>query len=147
MPSRDSCRFRNCEGYQIARQPFFNTSLRTVCFDLAVSDITLFWLGIATAAEQDPASLQRRKAALEVQKLELEVAKLTKDDGELRNWLTGIFGLLAGIGGTVAMVWVARRTRFGTLDQSVHDERLKLYPGLVKACARLALYFPISDPS
>jgi hypothetical protein len=103
------------------------------------------WLGIATA-QQEPSSLQSRKTDLEVQKLGLEVAKLKEDRGELPKWLTGVLGLLVGVVGTAASVWAARRARLGALDQSVHDKRLESYPNLVKATARLALYFPSNDP-
>jgi hypothetical protein len=41
---------------------------------------------------------------LEVEKLELEVSGLRKDNGELLNWLTGVFGLLLGVVGTATSV-------------------------------------------
>jgi len=44
--------------------------------------------------------------------------------------------------GAVGSLVVARRTRLGGLDQSVHDARLEAYPRLVEATAPLALYFP-----
>jgi hypothetical protein len=58
---------------------------------------------IATG-QQEPSELQLRKADLEVEKLELEVSGLRKDNGELLNWLTGVFGLLLGVVGTATSV-------------------------------------------
>jgi hypothetical protein len=85
---------------------------------------------------------------LETQKLELEVDKLRRDrdSGELPKWLIGVLGLLGGAISATAAVWIARRTRRGALDQSVHDKRLESYPKLVEATARLALFFPRFDP-
>ena len=48
---------------------------------------------------------------------------------DLPSWLIGILGLLAGILGTANT-----------------DKRLETYPQLVKAAARLAVYFPTGDP-
>ncbi len=93
------------------------------------------------------ASDTSRKAALEVQKLELEDRKLELECSKLKarelpGWLIGLgLGLLTGAGG-VSSVWLARRTRHGTLDQSVHDKRLEAYPHLVRATAPFAVYFP-----
>jgi hypothetical protein len=61
-------------------------------------------------------------------------------------WLPAVLGFLTGVIGTAASVWLARRTRRGALDQSVHNKRLESYPRLVKATARLAIYFPGGDP-
>ena len=120
-------------------------NLRAVVCAVACLGIVLPCLEVATA-QQEPSALQRRKAELEVRKLELEVARLTEDRGTLPSWLTGVLGLLAGVVGTATSVWVARRARLGTLDQSVHDKRLDAYPELVKATAPLAVYFPGGDP-
>jgi hypothetical protein len=95
-----------------------------------------------TTTAQQPTTLDGRKAQLEIQKLELEVKRLTEDRHELPALLTAFLGLLLGVAGTAATIWVARLARRGALDQSVHEKRLELYPGLVKAAADLALYFP-----
>ena len=124
---------------------FSKTTLCKIGYILITLGTMLPLMGEA-AVQQEPSILQYRKADLEVQKLELEVAKLTEDRGELPNWLTGVFGLLIGVIGTAASVWVARLARLGTMDLSVHDKRLELYPQLVKASARLAVYFPSHDP-
>jgi hypothetical protein len=58
----------------------------------AVSGIMLAGSEIATGQD------------LEVEKLELEVSGLRKDNGELLNWLTGVFGLLLGVVGTATSV-------------------------------------------
>jgi hypothetical protein len=69
----------------------------------AVSGIMLAGSEIATG-QQEPSELQLRKADLEVEKLELEVSGLRKDNGELLNWLTGVFWLLLGVVGTATSV-------------------------------------------
>jgi hypothetical protein len=66
--------------------------------------------------------------------------------GDLPSWLTVIVAFLAAILGSATTIWVGRRTRFGALDQSIHDKRLEIYPHLVKAGARLAVYFPSDNP-
>jgi hypothetical protein len=91
-------------------------------------------------AQQASENIQTRRAALELQKLELEIANLKSQ--AVPSWLFGVLGLLVGIAGTATSLLVARHARFGALDQSVHDQRLKTYPNLVKATAPLALYFP-----
>ena len=103
----------------------------------------------AVAAPQEPddskarkEDLEGRKLDLEVQELNLEVDKLRGEAGGLPSWFTGPVGIGAGLLATAATVWVARRTRFGALDQSVHATRLATYPDLVKATKPLALYFP-----
>jgi hypothetical protein len=99
-------------------------------------------------AQQASDTLQSRKAALEVQKLELEDRKLELECSKLKarelpGWLIGLgLGLLTGVAGAVSSIWLARYTRHGTLDQSVHDKRLEAYPDLVKATAPFAVYFP-----
>jgi hypothetical protein len=102
-------------------------------------------LGIATA-QQEPSDLQRQRVDLEIQKLQLEVDKLREDSRGLPNWLTALLGLLAGVAATATSVWVARRTRLGALDQSVHGKRLDSYPQLVKATEPLAISFPGGNP-
>lgn len=94
------------------------------------------------ATAQQPTNLQGRREQLELQKLRLEVKQLSEHRHEVPGWLTAVLGLLAGIAGTAATVWGARRARRGALDQSVHEKRLELYPNLVNAAADLALYFP-----
>jgi hypothetical protein len=99
-------------------------------------------------AQQASDTLQSRKAALEVQKLALEDKKLELECSklsarELPGWLIGLgLGLVTGLAGSVTSVWLARRTRHGTFDQSVHDKRLEAYPDLVRATAPFAVYFP-----
>lgn len=97
------------------------------------------------AAQQESDRLELRKLELEVRKLELEVSRLRADDSGLPDWFTVVLGLLVGVAGTSATVWVARLTRLGALDQSVHDKRLELYGELVSATSRLALFFPSAD--
>lgn len=109
------------------------------CFAFLVYSLCL--PGIALA-EDDPA-LQRRKAELELKKLEFEVAALSKSSQAWPNSVATVVGFLLGGAGTAATLWGARRARFGAVDQSVHEKRLDLYPLLVKACAPLALYFPV----
>ena len=87
--------------------------------------------------------LESERLQLEVAKLGLEVEKLQKDRAELPAWVTGtIAGLLGGLLGTGATVWIARKTRRGELEKAVHDKRLESYPKLVWAGAPLAVYFP-----
>jgi hypothetical protein len=95
-----------------------------------------------TTTAQQPTTLDGRKAQLEIQRLELEVKRLAEDRHELPAWVPAVLGALVGIAATLATAWAARRARRGALDQSVHEKRLELYPGLVKAAADLALYFP-----
>jgi hypothetical protein len=104
------------------RKPFYlNVTLPTVTFALVLGSLILF-LGTATA--QQESSLQP-KANLELQKLKLEIAKLKKEDSALPSWLTGVLGtVFGGVVGAGTTVWVARRTRRGGLDQSIHDKRL-----------------------
>ncbi len=118
----------------------------TLCCAFVVLAIMFPCLGIAKT-QQVPSSRKSRKADLAIQKLELEVAKLTEDRGESTKWLFGLLGFLAGLVGAAASVWIARKARLGALDQSVHDKRLEAYPYLVKACSRLAIYFPSNDDS
>jgi len=104
----------------------------------------LAWSGMAAAQQND---LESRKTALEVQKLKLEVRNLKNP---LSVWLVPALGVVAGVVAGVitfgSSAWVSRVTRHGGLDQSVHEKRLELYPGLVKTTETLALYFP-SVPS
>ena len=99
------------------------------------------------AAQQESDRLELRKLELEVRKLELEVSRPRADGSGLPDWFTVVLGLLVGVAGTSATVWVARLTRLGALDQSVHDKRLELYGELVSATSRLALFFPSADGS
>ncbi|MBD1853168.1 hypothetical protein H6F87_24810 [Cyanobacteria bacterium FACHB-502] len=122
---------------------FPSKSLRVVSCTVMILGLVLLWSETATA-QQLQNNLQKRKAQLEVDKLELEVKELRN---EWSSWLTGIVGLLAGFTGTAASIWVARLTRYGELDQSVHDKRIELYPKLVKATAPLAIYFPSTHSS
>jgi len=101
-------------------------------------------LGIAaTNATND---LPLRRAELEVQKLELEVVKLRDGSAEFSDGLIGVGGLVVALLASVISVLVARRAQHGALDQSVHEKRLESYPELVRAAARLAVYFPGGDP-
>lgn len=81
--------------------------------------------------------------ALDIRKKELEVAKLRKDLEEWPGWLTGAFGLSIGVAGTLVSIWGTRLARHDSLDQSIHDQRLVLYPALVKETELLAIYFPV----
>ena len=124
---------------------FSTASLRAAGCALVVLAIMLPWLGIAIA-QQERSSPQSYKEGLEIEKLELEVAKLKKDSDEVPKWVPIVALILVGVLSGVVTILVARRTRRGALDQSVHDKRLNLYPKLVEATARLALYFPSDDP-
>jgi hypothetical protein len=87
-------------------------------------------------------SLAARRAALEIEKLQLEIARLSEW------WFdAGLLGFLAGAAAAVGSLWIARRARRGTLDQSVHDKRLDSYPKLVEATAPLSIYFPSPNPA
>lgn len=94
--------------------------------------------GTLRAAEQDAA---RSRPELELQKLELEIRALQKQQ-QLPAWFSGVLGVLVGIVGAGSTLWIARRTRTGELDQSIHDKRIEKYPRLVNATASLAIYFP-----
>src|SRR5206468_2354452 len=100
---------------------------------------TLLCAGVA-AAQQPAGSAEARKLELENQKLQLEIERLRERPA--LGWLSGVLGVLVGVGSTVGAVLVARRNRLGALDQSVHDQRLKTYPALVRTAERLAIYFP-----
>lgn len=92
------------------------------------------------AAQQGPSSPPPRPAAPR------EVESTKPQPRSVPGWLPAVVGFVTGVAGTATSVWVARRTRRGALDQSVHNKRLELYPRLVKATARLAVYFPGGDP-
>ena len=103
---------------------------------------------VVDAAGQRGLDLESQKLQLEVSKLALEVDKLQKDRAELPVWVTGtIAGLLGGLLGTGATVWIARKTRRAELEKAVHDKRLESYPKLVWAGAPLAVYFPSTKES
>jgi hypothetical protein len=106
---------------------------------LLVAAVTLLSSAIA-AAEQPARTAEARKVDLENQKLQLEIDRLR--DPPAPWWLSGILGVVAGVGSTVVTLLVARRNLVGALDQSVHDERLKAYPALVHTAEPLAIYFP-----
>jgi hypothetical protein len=97
-----------------------------------------------TTAAQD----ESNTAALEIRKLELEIARLEQELGEWATWdpfiLGGAGALFAASIAASASIWVANRTRRGSLDQAVHEKRLEFYPKLAKVGAPLALYFPNS---
>ena len=94
------------------------------------------------AAQQPSVDLQERQVAPQVEKLEREINALKRAENPLRSWLPVVIGLVAGVIGAAGSLVVARRTRLGGLDQSVHDAQLEAYPRLVEATAPLALYFP-----
>lgn len=72
-----------------------------------------------------------------------EQRKLPEGQKDLRpDWLSTLFGGLAGVGGTAASWWLARRARHGELDKVVHQQRIETYPDLVRAGRPLALFFP-----
>jgi hypothetical protein len=97
-------------------------------------------LSSLAGAQQQPGDANPRKTELEAQKLELEIASLKRN--AFPGWGIGALGLAVGIAGTASTLWVARRTRAGALDQSVHDSRLQTYPQLVKSTSPLGVYFP-----
>lgn len=104
-----------------------------------VGSAVLLSTSLAVAGHQ-PDAAEARKIQLETQKLELEIASLKRN--AVPAWGIGVLGIVVGITGTASTLWVARRTRVGGLDQSVHDGRLQSYPRLVTAAAPLAVYFP-----
>ena len=84
-----------------------------------------------TAAPQGP---------LDREKLQAEILNLRAQ--RFSNLTVGALSIVVAIAGAVTSFWVGRRALVGALDQSVHEQRLKVYPGLVKTVAPLALYFP-----
>jgi len=113
--------------------------MNRTCLLVLLTGWTVLVHGAAPPEESN--DLQLRKAKLEVQKLELEVAQLNTDSGEFQNWIVGVGGILAGVVGTFVSIFLARRTRQGELDLSVHEKRLEIYPKLVEAGGPLAIYF------
>lgn len=104
--------------------------------------VVSYQLGAAHVPEA-PTAGPEQKANLEVQKLQLEVAKLQRDSGGVPAWATGlVVGLATGFLSVAGSIWLASLARRGGRDQSLHNERLRCYPKLVQATARLALYFP-----
>ena len=93
------------------------------------------------ALKAQQADAARSRSELERQKLELEVGALRKQQ-QLPAWFSGVLGLVIGVVGAGSTMWIARRNRTGELDQSVHENRLEKYPGLINATAPLAIYFP-----
>jgi hypothetical protein len=91
-----------------------------------------------TAAPLQQSELERQK--LERQKLELEILNLKAQRFSALTF--GSLTVLVALAGVVSTMWAASRTRGATLDQSVHEQRLTVYPGLVNAAAPLAIYFP-----
>ena len=74
--------------------------------------------GMAQSAAQQ-SELDRRKAEAEI--LNLKAQRFSA--------LTfGTLTLLVAVAGVVSTIWAASRTRVGALDQSVHEQRLKVYP-------------------
>jgi hypothetical protein len=122
--------------------------VRKVGAALLVVCVALAWLQ-AAAANEEPGDFERRKSELEVQKLQLEVSKLKREQGQPW-WLPSLFGLvtgvatgvIAGVASGVITFRAAHWARLAELDRAVHEKRLELYPILVKATSRLAIYFP-----
>jgi hypothetical protein len=106
-------------------------------FSTAALAIVLMLIGGATVAQDDLG-----KEELEVAKLKLEIAKLEREVDGLTTWVPAFLGIIGGFVAAAGSIWVAYRTRRGSLDQSVHEKRLESYPKLVAAGAPLALYFP-----
>jgi len=87
---------------------------------------------------------------LEHQKLQQKVEKLSTNVENLQGLIRrqtaigGAFlgGIFVSILGAIVSIFIARRQLIGALDQSVHEARLKAYPKLVQATAKLAIYFP-----
>lgn len=88
---------------------------------------------------------QQARDDLERRKLEAEIAGLQMQQ-RLPPWLSVVAAFIVGAIATGGSVWVAQRNRQGALDLTVHEQRIKTYPRLVRAAAPLALYFP-SDGS
>jgi hypothetical protein len=109
---------------------------------------TFLVLVLSLMCRTTTAQEESNTAALETRKLELEIARLEQELGEWSTWdpfiLGGAGALFAASIAASASIWVANRTRRGTLDQAVHEKRLEYYPRLVKVAAPLALYFPNS---
>jgi hypothetical protein len=112
-----------------------------------VSRVTVLALSIALSAAVVGAMAQSTTAAapqqsdLDRQKLEAEILNLRAQ--RFSALTLGTLTAVVAFAGVVSTIWAARRTRFGALDQSVHEQRLKVYPRLVNAAAPLALYFPV----
>lgn len=126
---------------------------RAACSVAITIFITILLIGCGSSAS-DTAKVYDgvgdRKAVAELEKLELEVQKLRKEAAShnyLEPYLTGeqtklLLPFLAGLLTALLPVWGAWRARMGSLDQAVHQNRLSAYPGLIKAGARFAIYFP-----
>jgi hypothetical protein len=109
---------------------------RVRCLTLS---LILFCLMLGASSAQAAA----QPSALETEKLRLEVNDLRARSSWWRQqWFAAALGLVTGAAGTAASFLAARRARIGSLDQSVHDKRLELYPQLVAALRCTALYFP-----
>jgi hypothetical protein len=109
-----------------------------------------------TTVPQDTAKLElnAKRLQLEIEKLELENAKLKLEAEQLpwlRGWLpapwiapaVALAGVLVSAVVSILVAWLtARRTRWGTFDLALVEQRLERYPELVAAAEFLALYFP-----
>jgi hypothetical protein len=110
---------------------------------LVIAAGTIFGQVNRNTVAQQNTNLESQKLQFEVDKLQLEVRKLQKDNTEFPGWVTAtIAGVLGGLLGTFATIWIARKTRIGDIDKAVHTKRLESYPKLVWAGAPLAVYFP-----
>lgn len=56
-----------------------------------------------------------------------------------------LYPVIAGIAGGVFAILANRWLRMAATDQTIHAKRLETYPALVRAAARLALYFPADE--
>lgn len=89
---------------------------------------------------QSMAAARPQQPELERQKLEAEILNLKAQ--RFSALMFGTLTVLLAVAGLGSTIWAASRTRIGALDQSVHEQRLKVYPQLVNAAAPLAIYFP-----
>lgn len=94
------------------------------------------------AAAQDA---EERRLGLELRKLELEVAKLEEAPAPWHVLLAPLIGFMSGVVGAGVALYAGHRTRRAALDQKTHEARLELYPLLVSATERLAVFFPPPD--
>jgi hypothetical protein len=117
--------------------------MSTLC---RISRIPLLALSMVLCAAVVDATAQSTTAAppqqsdLDRRRIEAEILNLKAQRFSALTF--GTLTLLVAIAGVGSTIWAASRTRVGSLDQSVHEQRLKVYPRLVNTAGALALYFP-----
>jgi hypothetical protein len=92
--------------------------------------------------------LEIEKIRREIEKAGLEIGKLQEENGSGR-WIPVaaiVASFLAGLIGAGVSLFVARLQKKQSLDQATHEKRLECYPHLTKAMAKLALFFPRTNP-